>query len=73
MTDEPIDPRRELLRQVLQRDEHELRAAVQELTEAARERFAMTKRIREAPMLWLLGGFAFGVWLGSRRRRAVYR
>ena len=65
----PFEEQRDGLLQEIQRDQEELRRAVQELTGTARLQFALSERIKSAPLSWLLGGFLLGVWLGGRHAR----
>jgi hypothetical protein len=60
---------REVLVESIERDEQELREAVQELTGAASTQLQISERIKQAPLPWLLGGFLLGIWLGSGRER----
>jgi hypothetical protein len=55
---------RELLKQSIERDEAELREAVDELKAAVQSEFSIRRRIVEHPTPWLAGGFLFGLWLG---------
>jgi len=59
------DQRDELLESI-ERDQEEVRIAVQELTGAARSAFDLSEYIRSAPLAWTLGAFLVGAWLGSR-------
>jgi hypothetical protein len=63
-----IEQRDELLESI-ERDQEELRAAVHELTGAARETFALSEQIRERPWTWISAAFLFGLWLGIRGNR----
>lgn len=69
MNNDYMQQREEILGEI-ERDQEEVRAAVQELTRAARETFSLTDHIREHPMVWLAGGFLVGLWLGHRSRPA---
>jgi hypothetical protein len=71
MDDVAYDDHREMLQESIERDAEELRHAVHELTAAARVRFDLGARIMQSPLAWLLGGFLFGVWLGSRHGRQL--
>lgn len=64
-----IEQRDELLESI-ERDQEELRAAVHELTGAARETFDVSERIRERPWAWLAAAILFGLWLGTRSHRS---
>ena len=57
---------REDLLQSIERDQKEVRVAVQELTGAARSKFDVREHIKEFPLTWAMGAFLIGVWLGSR-------
>jgi hypothetical protein len=59
-----VEEQRELLRQSIERNEAELREAVDELTTAVKNELTLRKQITEHPVPWLLGGFALGLWLG---------
>ena len=58
--------RREDLLQSIERDQEEVRVAVQELTGAARSALNVSEHIKEFPLTWALSAFFVGVWLGSR-------
>jgi hypothetical protein len=58
---------REELLQSIERDQEEVRAAVQELAGAARATFSVSEHIKKFPLTWAMGAFLAGVWLGSRR------
>lgn len=55
---------REDLLQSIQRDEEEVRAAVQQLTTAARSHLEVREYIKAFPMSWMIGAFLVGAWLG---------
>ena len=57
---------RELLRQSIERDEAELRDAVDELKAAVQSELSLRSHIVSHPLPWLVGGFAVGLWLGRR-------
>jgi len=59
---------RDELLESIERDHEELREAVHELAEAARETLGFTDRIRESPLTWIAGAFLLGLWLGSSGR-----
>jgi hypothetical protein len=61
---EDVQEQRELLRQSIERNEAELRGAVDELTTAVKNELTLRKQIAERPIPWLFGGFALGLWLG---------
>ncbi|MDZ4684424.1 MAG: hypothetical protein SH850_04990 [Planctomycetaceae bacterium] len=58
------DQREELLESI-EREQEEVRVAVQELAGAARSAFDLNGYIRSAPLAWTLGAFLVGAWLGS--------
>ena len=58
---------REVLRHAIERDEAELRDAVEELKVAVQSEFSLRNQISNHPVPWLIGGFALGAWLGRRR------
>ena len=64
MNGNDVEEQRELLRQSIERNEAELREAVDELTTAVKNEFTLRKQITEHPVPWLLGGVALGLWLG---------
>lgn len=57
---------REELLEGIERDQEEVRAAVHELTGAARSTLNMSEHIKQFPLTWVIGAFLVGVWLGSR-------
>jgi hypothetical protein len=57
---------RDELLESIERDQEDLRVAVQELTGAARATFDLGERIKEHPLTWIIGGLVFGLWLGTR-------
>ncbi len=62
----PVDEK-EALRQSIERNEAELRDAVEELTAVVKNEVSLAGQILERPSLWLAGGFAVGVLLAVRR------
>lgn len=64
MTD--VDEQRQDLLQSIERDEEAVRVAVHELTGAAQSRFDVAKQIKKFPLIWAVGAFCVGAWLGSR-------
>ena len=58
---------REVLLQHIEEHKRELRMAVDDLREAAKAWADPRDLIRERPGAWILGGVAFGLWLGWRR------
>jgi len=57
---------REELLQSIERDQEEVRDAVQELAGAARFTLDVAERIKAFPLTWMLGAVLVGIWLGSR-------
>lgn len=55
------------IRQNMEMHKAELRAAMNELAEAARSWTDVGDPVRERPARWLLGAAAVGWWLGWRR------
>jgi hypothetical protein len=58
----------EAVRQSLEQHKQQLRLAVQDLGVAARSWGDPSGSIRRHPGAWLLGAFAFGLWLGRDGR-----
>lgn len=58
--------RREDLLQSIERDQEEVRDAVQELVDAAQVRLDVRERVKEFPLAWVIGACLVGLWLGSR-------
>jgi hypothetical protein len=56
---------RDVLIESIERHEQALRQAVHELTGAASVQLQISKRIKQAPLPWLLAGFLVGMWLGG--------
>lgn len=61
-----FDEQRQDLLQAIERDEEEVRVAVQELTGAARSTLNVSEQIKKFPLTWAVGAFFIGAWLGSR-------
>lgn len=57
----------EAVRQSLEQHRDELRAAVQDLGEAARSWSDPIMAIRSRPLTWVAAGFLVGAWLGRQR------
>jgi hypothetical protein len=57
---------REDLLQSIERDQEEVRVAVQELTDVARSKLKVSEQIKDFPLTWAIGALLVGVWLGSR-------
>jgi hypothetical protein len=58
--------KKEALLESVERNEEELRQAVDELTTVAQHRFDLRTRIADHPWPWLVGGFVVGLWLARR-------
>jgi len=50
----------------IERDQEEVRVAVQELTGAARSTLKVSEHIKEFPLTWAIGAFLVGAWIGGR-------
>ena len=59
---------KEALRQSIERNEADLREAVEELTAAVKSEVTLGGRIAERPIAWLAAGLAIGLVFGWRRR-----
>lgn len=57
---------REDLRQRIERDEEDVRAAVHQLKRAVGFKLDVRVHIKQFPLTWTIGGFLAGVWLGRR-------
>ena len=68
MTDDPIAAKREELLESVEREEVELKAAVDELTTAAQAQMDLGERMAAQPWVWAGAAFAIGLWLGSGSR-----
>jgi len=66
--DTPFATQREDLLQSIERDEEEVRVAVQQLADVAGAKLDVGERIRAHPLMWVAGAFLVGVWLGKPRR-----
>jgi hypothetical protein len=69
MEQAPYAAQREDLLQSIERDEEEVRVAVQELAGAAGSKLDLGEHIKASPLTWVFGAFVVGVWLGSREQR----
>jgi hypothetical protein len=58
---------KEALRREIERNEAELREAVEELTTVVKNDITLGAYIVERPWTWLAGGFAVGMFFGVRR------
>lgn len=65
-SEETLEEKKEALRESVERNEHQLRLAVDDLAAAAQSRLRIGDRIAEDPWPWIVGGFAFGIWLSRR-------
>lgn len=63
---EPALDEKEALRQSIERNEAELRDAVEELTAAVKNDITLGAHITEHPWAWLAGGFVAGLLLSRR-------
>jgi hypothetical protein len=63
--DTPFVTQREDLLQSIERDEEEMRVAVQQLADVAGAQLDVRERIKAFPLTWMLGAFLVGTWLGS--------
>ncbi|MGH7805940.1 MAG: hypothetical protein ACREQJ_16450 [Candidatus Binatia bacterium] len=68
MTDDPIAAKREQLLESVEREESELKLAVDELTTAAQAQVDLGERMSARAWTWLGGAFLVGLWLGGRHR-----
>lgn len=68
MEDTPFATQREDLLQSIERDEEEVRVAVQQLADVAGSKLDVGERIKAFPLTWVLGAFLVGAWLGQQRR-----
>jgi len=55
---------RERLLPEVERNQEELREAIEELQEVVQRRLDVTRKIGERPLPWMIGGLLFGFWLG---------
>lgn len=58
---------KEALRQSIERNEADLREAVEELTAAVKSEVTLAGQINERPVPWLVGGLVVGFLLAWRR------
>jgi hypothetical protein len=63
----PVLDEKEALRQSIERNEAELRDAVEELTIAVKNDITLGGQIVDHPVAWLTGGFVVGMLLAWRR------
>lgn len=73
MTKTDFAEQREDLVESIERNQEEVRLAVQELTDAAQSKLSVSERIAEFPLTWLIGGFLIGAWLGRSASNARQR
>jgi hypothetical protein len=64
--EESLAEQREALRESAERDEAELRSAMEDLGDVAQTRFDFRSHVAANPWPWMLGSFLLGVWLGRR-------
>ena len=67
MLGDDYDQQREELQRNVERGEHELREAVDDLKRAVNRPLAVVNEITRKPLPWLLCGVLVGIWLGARR------
>lgn len=60
-----LEQQRELLREQVEREEAELRQAVEDLKVAVSKPFRIIEQLQDNPVPWLLSGALIGLWLGS--------
>jgi hypothetical protein len=58
------DEERAALQQSIERNETELRNAVDDLTHAVKRELTIGSRVAENPFAWVLGAFLVGMWFG---------
>jgi hypothetical protein len=58
------DEERAALQESIERNETELRNAVDDLTHAVKRELTIGNRVAENPFAWVLGAFLVGMWLG---------
>ena len=63
---EPVLDEKEALRLSIERNEAELRDAVEELTTAVKNEVTLGSHINQHPWAWLAGGFVAGLFLARR-------
>jgi hypothetical protein len=68
VADDQYFEEREHLRAEVERDEQELREAVEELKDAISRPFHVIERVKENPLPWMITAVLAGFWFGSRRR-----
>jgi hypothetical protein len=57
---------REDLLDAIERSEQDVRVALHELTDAAEHKLDIGERIKASPLVWAVGAFLVGAWLGAR-------
>jgi hypothetical protein len=65
VTVDELGQQRELLREQVEREEAELRQAVEDLKDAVAKPFRIIEQLQDNPVPWLLSGALIGLWLGS--------
>jgi hypothetical protein len=63
----PAVDEKEALRQSIERNEADLREAVEELTAVVKSEVTLGGQVLDRPVAWLVGGFAVGVFFAWRR------
>jgi hypothetical protein len=58
--------RRQDLLESIERDREDVRVALHEITNAVEHKVDIGERIKASPLIWTVGAFFIGVWLGSR-------
>jgi hypothetical protein len=58
---------RNLLEARVEREQQELRGALEVLGARARAELSLGFRVRARPLAWVAGAFLMGLWLGVRR------
>lgn len=70
MNNSYVEQREEILHSI-ERDEQELREAVDDLKDAALSWFSVRRHLEDHPWMLLGGAFAVGMWLGFRRHDVI--
>jgi hypothetical protein len=64
-----VSEEKEAILQDMEEHKREIQLAVEELAQVAKTWPSPRERIRSRPGAWLLGGFVFGVLIGTRHRQ----
>jgi hypothetical protein len=67
MDEDEYDEQREHLRAEVERDEQELRDAMEELKGAISRPFHVVERFKDNPLPWMITAVLAGFWFGARR------